>query len=288
MLDIETGRIQLPKVPEPVMAARRGLVEDLLDLGTRFSWKTCLAAALASAVLLQGLAQLLITTTPPAGLTGVGGFAARNLAGMILRLLGIVVPLALLMAALISALRRSQAASLHQRAQKGGIDEIRRLSWSQFERLIGEAFRRQGYEVQETGRRSGDGGVDLVLARNRRTYLVQCKHWRAQSVGVTVVRELNGVIAARATAGGFIVTSGSFTAEARAFGASCSVELIDGQQLEEMLEKSEAGQIAGVVMASCPKCGSAMMRRVAKKGSYAGKEFWGCSRYPACRGTIQI
>ena len=94
MLDIETGRIRLPKVPEPVMAARRGLVEDLLDLGTRFSWKTCLAAALASAVLLQGLAQLLITTTPPAGLAAVGGYAARNLAGMTLRLLGIVVPLA--------------------------------------------------------------------------------------------------------------------------------------------------------------------------------------------------
>lgn len=38
----------------------------------------------------------------------------------------------------------------------------------------------------------------------------------------------------------------------------------------------------------CPKCGSAMTLRTAKKGVSAGNEFLGCSRYPACRGTRQI
>lgn len=33
----------------------------------------------------------------------------------------------------------------------------------------------------------------------------------------------------------------------------------------------------------CEKCGSAMVARVAKRGENAGNEFWGCSRYPACR-----
>ena len=36
----------------------------------------------------------------------------------------------------------------------------------------------------------------------------------------------------------------------------------------------------------CPKCGSLMVLRQARKGSYAGKTFWGCSRYPACKYTI--
>jgi len=36
----------------------------------------------------------------------------------------------------------------------------------------------------------------------------------------------------------------------------------------------------------CPKCGSAMLRRMGKSGANAGKEFWGCSRYPGCRGII--
>jgi hypothetical protein len=36
---------------------------------------------------------------------------------------------------------------------------------------------------------------------------------------------------------------------------------------------------------ACPSCGAAMARRVAKRGAKSGQEFWGCSRYPACKGT---
>ena len=35
----------------------------------------------------------------------------------------------------------------------------------------------------------------------------------------------------------------------------------------------------------CPKCGKPMIKRVAKKGANAGKEFWSCSTYPNCDGT---
>ncbi len=34
----------------------------------------------------------------------------------------------------------------------------------------------------------------------------------------------------------------------------------------------------------CPKCGAPMVLRRAKKGANAGKEFWGCSRWPGCKG----
>lgn len=36
---------------------------------------------------------------------------------------------------------------------------------------------------------------------------------------------------------------------------------------------------------TCPHCQSPMVKRTAKKGNNADKEFWGCSRYPQCRGT---
>lgn len=36
---------------------------------------------------------------------------------------------------------------------------------------------------------------------------------------------------------------------------------------------------------TCPRCGSEMVVRIAKRGSHAGNKFWGCSRYPACRST---
>ena len=36
---------------------------------------------------------------------------------------------------------------------------------------------------------------------------------------------------------------------------------------------------------TCPSCGSRMVRRTARKGRNRGGQFWGCPRYPACRGT---
>jgi predicted RNA-binding Zn-ribbon protein involved in translation (DUF1610 family) len=35
--------------------------------------------------------------------------------------------------------------------------------------------------------------------------------------------------------------------------------------------------------ATCPKCGSALVRRTARTGRFAGREFLGCSGYPKCR-----
>jgi restriction system protein len=36
----------------------------------------------------------------------------------------------------------------------------------------------------------------------------------------------------------------------------------------------------------CPRCGGSMVLRTAKNGFRAGTRFWGCSRYPACRGIV--
>lgn len=38
----------------------------------------------------------------------------------------------------------------------------------------------------------------------------------------------------------------------------------------------------------CPKCGSEMVLRTAKRGDNQGGKFWGCSKYPECRGIVNI
>ena len=38
----------------------------------------------------------------------------------------------------------------------------------------------------------------------------------------------------------------------------------------------------------CPLCGKPMIKRMAKKGINSGKEFWSCSGYPNCNGTLNI
>lgn len=39
---------------------------------------------------------------------------------------------------------------------------------------------------------------------------------------------------------------------------------------------------------NCPLCSSEMVKREAKRGRNAGQFFWGCSRYPHCKGTCSI
>lgn len=109
------------------------------------------------------------------------------------------------------------------------------LGWQQFESLVGEAFRRDGYAVQQLGGNQPDGGVDLILSRGGHEYLVQCKQWDAWKVGVKVVRELYGVVSAHGAASGFVVTSGVFTEEARRFAQQTRIVLIDGAGLRKWL-----------------------------------------------------
>lgn len=91
------------------------------------------------------------------------------------------------------------------------IERIRALSWRDFERLVGEGFRRQGYRVTERGGGGADGGVDLELRTRDKTLLVQCKRWKTRTVGVQAVRELYGVTAGERADGAIFATSGSYT-----------------------------------------------------------------------------
>jgi len=38
----------------------------------------------------------------------------------------------------------------------------------------------------------------------------------------------------------------------------------------------------------CPACGKPMVLRKAKTGPNAGKPFWGCSGYPACKAVQEV
>ena len=39
---------------------------------------------------------------------------------------------------------------------------------------------------------------------------------------------------------------------------------------------------------ACPKCGKPTALRTAKSGKTAGKQFWGCTGYPDCKGVVNI
>jgi restriction system protein len=112
-----------------------------------------------------------------------------------------------------------------------GIDSLRQMSWRQFELLVGEAFRRQGYTVEETGLGGADGGIDLILHKNSQTTLVQCKQWQNWQVGVKVLREMYGLLMHHQAAAVKIVALGDYTSDARRFAQGKPIELIHGGEL---------------------------------------------------------
>ena len=148
-----------------------------------------------------------------------------------------LLPFLFLLAAVMSAARRWKRRRLITGVAKSDApDALNGLSWREFEMLVGEAFRVQGYSVAETGR-GADGGVDVVLRKDGEKYYVQCKHWRASQVGVPIVRELYGAMAAHGATGGFVVTSGRFTKPAIDFARGLNLTLIDGPQLHAMIQQ---------------------------------------------------
>ena len=282
------------------MPRRSSGFEHLIELTSRLQWRVALVLAFVSGGVLHVVATVVLPpkTVPDVG--ALGAFATRALWAGVLTALQFVIPAALLVGALVSYCRRSQANELFGKAQAEGMAVVDKMTWSQFERLVAEAFRRRGYVVSETGGRGPDGGIDLVLARDSERILVQCKQWRTRKVGVSTIRELYGVIAAGGANGGYVVTCGTFTHEAREFARACRIELLDGDGLEAVVrevDRKRANDIGSftaplaepivpaTVHPACPTCGSTMTRRVAKRGRSAGETFWGCPQYPRCRGT---
>jgi len=120
------------------------------------------------------------------------------------------IPFGFLVGGSVACLKARRASKLFTKINANAFATISALSSTEFERLIGEGFRRQGYHVIEGPGRAADGVVDLHITKGGAKYLVQCKHWRSRQVGVKVVRELYGVIAASGAAGGFVVTGGHY------------------------------------------------------------------------------
>ncbi|AEP29389.1 DUF2034 domain-containing protein [Brumicola nitratireducens] len=184
----------------------------------------------------------------------------------------------------------------HKRKQlvehQTSIQTLRETSWSDFEVLVGEVFRRKGFTVQENMTCGADGGIDLLLSKDGEHHIVQCKQWRNSKVGIAVVREMFGVLKASSAKTVYIVSSGHFTKEALAFSANLPITLINGDELlaltaevQSNIDDKSKPSIQTSAVNFCPRCDCKLVKRVAKKGPHKGNEFLGCSNFPKCRFT---
>ncbi|WP_319549516.1 restriction endonuclease [Desulfogranum marinum] len=281
------------------MARKKSTADDIVEITARFPWWVGGALALFSYFLLHSFA----TKEFQVAGQDIGQAMGRGMVHGIATIGQYILPALFVFGAVASLVSNSKRNKLYGEvtASKKTLSDI---SWQQFEVLIGEHFRREGYLVKETGP-GADGGVDLVLRKGGGKYLVQCKHWKAYKVGVKPVRELLGVMASSGAAGGYVIASGQFTRDAVKFAEENNIELLGGESLKRILgakgavpvqshnvpkhEPALSNEVSSAkVEPVCPKCGSPMVLRTAKKGSRAGQQFWGCFTFPTCRSTRPV
>jgi restriction system protein len=170
------------------------------------------------------------------------------------------------------------------------------LSWENFELLAGEIFRRKGFEVEISSGLGADGGKDLTLRRDGEVRLVQCKRLRPENkVSVMDMREFYGLIVAEQAKRGIFLTTGLYSRDAREFAEGKPIKLLGRAEIEQLMASvarpgenlcniqewiRDFAAVANVTNPDCPRCRKPMkLRRAA-----IGRAFWGCSRFPRCRG----
>lgn len=270
--------------------SKTGSRGDLFDIAAEFqNYPFWLAIAAAGMVLLvlEVITPAVIGQTSPTGPSGIN-YAALFLP--FVQIIGWVFSALMVVFGLIGVLSRS-ARRLGDAARferQTSLESIRQLSWQEFERLLAEGYRRQGYKVRARGGPVPDGGVDLEIHRAGETLLVQAKHWKARVVHLPQLRELWGAVAAEHADGAIFVTSGSFTADAQNWVTDKNFQLVAGEQISQLIPSVRPTVARHPNPPTCRRCGRQMVQRTARRGMHAGESFWGCSGYPDCKQTEPI
>ena len=141
---------------------------------------------------------------------------------------------------------------LYESAARDLLAELMRREPSVFERVVLELLYKMGYgqsrdAVIHTGR-SNDGGIDGVVSLDRlglENVYVQAKRYGVgNTVGAPKVRELIGSLSTHGATKGVLITTSTFTEEARrtAAGArTAHIALVDGERLAGLLIEHEIG-----------------------------------------------
>jgi hypothetical protein len=158
-----------------------------------------------------------------------------------------------------------------------------------FEHLICDLFRKMGYQVEHT-QYTGDSGIDGYLKKNGDLSILQCKRVKG-SVGELILRDLFGTMHATGARGGFVVTTGKVSQQAKNWATNKPIRIIETDELVNYIRTYyKEDEVVPEHFAPdqdehsfCPKCGSPL--RVV---NWKGRQFMGCSAYPSCQYTTAM
>jgi hypothetical protein len=123
------------------------------------------------------------------------------------------------------------------------MEHIGAMNWRDFEEILADYYLLKGYRVTLAGGSGGggDGGIDLIIRKGFRKIIVQAKHYKG-NVGVSIIREMYGVMHHFKANGVIVCTSSGFSSDAQVFVKKKPIYLINGPKLLGMFVSINSNQ----------------------------------------------
>jgi restriction system protein len=182
-------------------------------------------------------------------------------------------------------------------AEKWDKPFLKSMEWKKFEEVSMEYLKIKNCNANVTCT-GADGGIDIKISDSKgKVFAIgQCKSW-TKPIGVSLIRELYGIMAANSVRHGIFLTTSEYSKDALEFARGKNLLLIDSDEfvslvnnLDEINRKriNNLARAGDYQVPTCVKCDVKMVKRKAKSGKNAGAEFWGCVNYPRCKLTMQV
>lgn len=131
--------------------------------------------------------------------------------------------------AAIAAWRQLRAPSATQLAQT--LERLQAMNSREFAEAIEAAFRAQGHEVT----RLNQPGADLELMLRHRRTVVAFRRWKAASIGVEPLRELQAAKARLEAEAALFVSTGALSEKAGDFVRETRLQLMGAPELAQLM-----------------------------------------------------
>lgn len=177
--------------------------------------------------------------------------------------------------------------------RKSLAEKTHALDWLPFEQLVIGLYSTLGYMAKRSDGPHADGGVNLMLIKNKTKTLAQCKHWKVAEVDEKELGEFVATLVREKIENGIFVTAREFSPGARRFAAMNNLLLVGSKDLVRMLEGAnwqKNPMLKAALEQSrkfCPRCQKDMVLKNAESGPNPGSRIWVCtSSMPKCNYTV--
>lgn len=119
------------------------------------------------------------------------------------------------------------------------LEQMQRLEPAEFEQFTAWLYTQEGYDSAVMGM-TGDQGVDVMLQKDGRKIIVQCKRYEG-NVGQPTVRDLYGAMFHFQAQEAHLVTSGTISRQAEEWAVGKPIKLVDGNDLVAWVNELRRG-----------------------------------------------